>query len=94
MANEFVEGCEDCRREAESNPVKRLYGIWCFDENSWLRELPSTVDDGGIALLVLPTKKSACERAAKHYGYESYREAKKEGWCEVRAFTVHHVVTV
>ena len=55
----------------------KVYGVWCKDKNGnkgdWLRELPSNVDDGGIAA-----------RAAKHYGFDSYSEVKKNDWCEVR----------
>lgn len=65
-----------------------IYGIWCKDENGnkgdWLRELPSNVDDGGIAILAFLTKRAATTRAAKHYGFTTYAEAVCRDWCEVR----------
>lgn len=58
-----------------------IYGIWCKDlkdyKGDWLRELPSNVDDGGIALLTFTSKREACARAGKHYGYDSYTQAKE-----------------
>ena len=75
----------------------KLYGIWCKDlklnkksgryRGDWLRELPSNVDDGGIAMLVFASLREAQSRAAKHYGFDSYTEVKKNGWCEVRSLT-------
>lgn len=35
-----------------------FYGIWCYDAKDWLRELPSTVDDGGIAIIGYTSKRS------------------------------------
>jgi hypothetical protein len=64
-----------------------LFGIWCKDTNDWLRELPSKVDDGGEALLVFTSKRAAQRRAAKHYGFAAYAEAKRKDWCEVRLLT-------
>lgn len=66
----------------------KLYGIWCFDLNDnkgdWYRELPSRVDDGGIALLVFTLQRDAKSRAAQEYGFDTYAEMKKNGWAEVR----------
>jgi hypothetical protein len=65
----------------------KLYGIWCKDINNnkgdWFRELQSSVDDGGIAILTFTSKREACYRAAKNYGYDTYTQAKKDGWVEV-----------
>ncbi len=65
-----------------------MFGIWCHDENDgngdWMRELPSKVDDGGTAILAFDDRSEACIRAAKHYACETYADAKRDGWCEVR----------
>jgi len=60
-----------------------MWVIWDFESNDWLRELPSKVDDGGVAVLMFGHRREAQERAAKHFGYEFYWEAKRDGWCEV-----------
>jgi hypothetical protein len=36
------------------------------------------------AIVAFSSKRAACKRAAKYFGYESYTEAKRHGWCEVR----------
>jgi hypothetical protein len=64
-----------------------MWGVWRYDQGDkgdWLRELPTEVDDGGTAILAFRYLKDAKQRAAKHYGYASYREATKDGWCVVR----------
>lgn len=61
-----------------------MYGIWDFDAKDWVREMPSKVDDGGVAVLAFATKRQACERAAQHFAYQTYSEAKITGWCVVR----------
>jgi hypothetical protein len=61
----------------------RRYVIWCKDTRNCLRELPSKVDDGGEAILMFTNKKKAQKRAAKHYGFDTFGEAKRNGWCEV-----------
>lgn len=61
-----------------------MWGIWEFEINDWFRELPSKVDDGGIALLAFTSKAEACDRAAKNWGYDSYSQMKADGWGEVR----------
>lgn len=66
----------------------KLYGIWCKDlkdnKGDWFRELPSRVNDGDIAILAFTSKREARYRAADNYGYDTYAEAKKDGWCEVK----------
>lgn len=66
----------------------KLFGIWCHDskdnKGDWYRELPSKVDDGGIALLAFTSIRAAQQRAASEYGYHTYSEVKKDGWCEVK----------
>lgn len=66
----------------------KLYGIWCKDVNDnkgdWLRELESVVNYGGTAILAFERKRDACDRAAEHYSFDSYTEAKRKDWCEVR----------
>jgi hypothetical protein len=64
-----------------------MWGIWCYDEHGWLRELPSKVHDGGEAVLAFLSKQKACNRAALHYSYESYTAAKRTGRCEVLLLT-------
>ena len=49
-----------------------MWGIWDHDTDDWVRELPSKVDDGGIAILAFDKLEDAQERAAQHYGYEDY----------------------
>lgn len=65
-----------------------MWLIWCFDANDgkgdWLRELPSKVDDGGEAVLAFTSQLKARQRAAKHYGFDTYGEMRRAGWCEVR----------
>ena len=61
-----------------------MWGIWCKDTEDWLRELPSKVDDGGLAVLAFTSKRDACRRAAKNYGFDTYTRAKRCDWCEVR----------
>lgn len=60
----------------------KLYGIWDYDDDDWLRELPSKVDDGGKAILAYENTIAAKLRAAKHYGHDSYMNT--GGYCEVR----------
>lgn len=70
----------------------KLYGIWCKDLNDnkggWYRELPSKVDDGGVAILAFTSQREAKSRAAQEYGFDTYAEAKKNDWCEVRPLEV------
>lgn len=65
----------------------RIWAIWDLDEKDWVRELPSKVDDGGEAILAFTSKREAYRRAAKHFGFDSYTEATRKGWCEVREIT-------
>jgi hypothetical protein len=64
-----------------------MWGIWCLDTNDWAREMPSNVNDGGVAVLAFFSKQAACKRAAERYFYDTYTEAKRDGWCEVRKIT-------
>lgn len=61
-----------------------MYGIWDHGEDDFVREMPSKVDDGGVAILAFATEKKARIRAAKHYGYETYAQLKKDGIAETR----------
>jgi hypothetical protein len=61
-----------------------MFGIWDLEKNDWVRELPSKVDDGGEAILAFESERRARQRAAKHFGFDGYAEAKRKGWCEVR----------
>lgn len=61
-----------------------LYGIWDNNEKDWVRELPSTIDDGGIAILCFQTHSQACRRAIKHYGFNSYDDFCKSNFGKVK----------
>lgn len=56
-----------------------------------MRELPSNVDDGEIAILAYTSIREAKARAAKAYGFDTYDEAKKNGWVEVKTLTTIQV---
>lgn len=65
-----------------------LYGIWCKDVGTrsakmgaWLRENSSNPAN---PILAFESKQAACRRAADHYGFPTYSEAKRRDWCEVR----------
>lgn len=60
-----------------------MWGIWDFETNDWIREMPSKVDDGGTAVLAFMNKREACRRATKHFACDTYRQAQRRGWCEV-----------
>lgn len=65
----------------------KLYGIWTFesdDKGDWVREYPPTVISDKQAILAYERKQDACNRAAEHFGYDTYTAAKRDGWCEVR----------
>lgn len=64
--------------------MEQMWGIWDKSQNDWLRELPSKVNDGGIAVLAFKTKTDACTRAAQHFGFDTYKDAKDNDWCEVK----------
>lgn len=57
-----------------------MWAIWDFTTKDWLREPLQEF----TAILAFDTKRSACGRAAQCWGYDSYSEAKADGWCEVR----------
>lgn len=60
-----------------------LYGVWCEDTNDWLRELPSATCDGTVAILAFTSRDEARKRAAEHYGYDSYAQARSDAWVGV-----------
>lgn len=66
----------------------KLYGIWCKDEKGgkgdWFREMPFTGYGGGEAILAYTSKRAAQERAAENYGFDTYNEAYKNDWVEVK----------
>lgn len=59
-----------------------MWGIWCFDKNDWLRGASRSTDHE--AILAYETKRKACQRARDEYGFDTYTQTKREGWCEVR----------
>lgn len=61
-----------------------LFGIWDFEANDWVRELPSQVDDGGVAILAYASEARAKQRACKHWAAGSYAELVEDGNGEVR----------
>lgn len=64
-----------------------LFGIWCFDRGGWMVEILSQVTDFEFPGIVVYNKRDLAERrAAVAYGYETYADAHKEGWVEVRRF--------
>lgn len=78
-----------------------MFGIWVRESASrehaeWLRELPSKVDDGDVAVLAFTTRHEAEARAAKHFGYDTYDQMLADNWCEVRPLkardTLHQTV--
>lgn len=64
-------------------PVGKLYGVWQYDANDWLRELPSQMQDGGEAILAFTSVRQAQRRAADNYACDNYTQAKLAGWTEV-----------
>ena len=60
-----------------------MWAIYDVESDGWVKELPSKVDDGGIAILCFADRKDAEQRAAKHYGYDSYNEAYKDKHCAI-----------
>ncbi len=60
-----------------------IYGIWDVHIRDWVREMPSKVDDGGFAILAFASPDMAMRRAAKHFGFRIYSEAKRAGYCIV-----------
>lgn len=61
-----------------------IYGIWDYETKDWVREMPSRVNDGGVAVLAFQSKREACKRAADHWACGYYSDAKRLGYCEVR----------
>ena len=64
----------------------KVYGVWCLDKNNnrgdWLRDDDRALDGG--AILAFERKRDACERARDEYGFDTYTQAKRNGWVEVR----------
>ena len=56
-----------------------LYAIWCCDNKDWLMS-----PDGEV--LAFKAKRTACNRAAREYGFSTYSEAKRKGWVVVYKF--------
>lgn len=55
------------------------FGIWCHEDNDWLRE---TNEWKAKSILVFETKKEAEHRAAVNYGFDSYYELVENGWVD------------
>jgi hypothetical protein len=60
-----------------------MWGVWLKDKKDWLRER-ADVCCSSNAILAFTSKRAACSRAAKEYGFASYTEAKRKDWVEVR----------
>ena len=60
-----------------------MWLIWDVAEHDWIREMPSKVQDGGVAVLAFTSKREAYRRAAEHFGHKTYGRAKALGWCLV-----------
>lgn len=80
------------KEEAHKRNDMKLYGIWNLYlarewKIGWVREYPSTLYEGGKAILAFTSIKEARARAASTYGYDSYSDVKKDGWCEVRVLS-------
>lgn len=57
-----------------------MWGIWDFEKNDWVR--PWLLH--GNPILAFESKRAACLNATYNFGFSSYSEAKRKGWCEVR----------
>jgi len=70
-------------------PFAQLFGIWCYDLNNhkgdWMRDDADITADAGIS--AFPTARMAQRRARRSYGFQTYSDAKREGWVEVRPLT-------
>lgn len=64
--------------------MKSLWVIYDYDAKDYVRELPSKVDDGGTAILAFASRYEARKRAAKYFGFMTYKQAHQNNWCEVR----------
>lgn len=61
---------------------KTYWGIWDCEKNDWHR-----IFGGRGAVNTIPafsSKAVACKEAAYQFGFNTYTEAKRKGWCEVR----------
>jgi hypothetical protein len=56
-----------------------FYGVWDNDANDWIH-----ATDAPEALLVWTSKRAACQWAANNWGFRTYTETKRNGWCDVR----------
>jgi len=58
-----------------------MWAIWDFGCNDYVRELPSKVNEGGIAILAFEDKEEAQDRARRHWGCENitYRAFRQTG---------------
>ncbi len=63
-----------------------MWGIWDFDKNDWVR--PCLLH--GNPILAFESKRAACLHASRNYGFETYSEAKRRGWCEVLLLVAKH----
>lgn len=60
---------------------KTLWGVWCFDNKDWLRAARSAYSP----ILAYESKRVAMKAAALEYcSFDSYSDANRKGWCEVR----------
>lgn len=74
------------KRNSASKEVT-LFGIWCLDKHTlrdgtyrgdWLRN--------GRAVLAFTSKRHATIFAKEEYGFDSFTDAKRKGWVDVRVF--------
>ncbi len=64
----------------------KFFGIWDFCKGrhgGWICEANVVAEP---PILVYQSKRKAQKRAADYFGFLTYTEAKRKGWCEVREF--------
>jgi hypothetical protein len=63
-----------------------MWGIWDNENKDWVKESRHTGYSfyETDAVLAFKSKRAACNRAANRFGFDSYTDAKRRGWCEVR----------
>lgn len=66
-----------------------MYAINCFQAspdavNDWAQTKDA---DGYWMVLVYVSKRAAQKKAAEFFGFDTYTEVKRHGWCEVREYT-------
>ena len=62
----------------------KFWGVWCKDvgkSGAWLRENSFNLEN---PLLAYTSIRAAQRRAAEYAGFDTYTEAKRKDWCEVR----------